>query len=146
MKRPETTEELNEMAKFIDIAKTTGIVELGERIKELKKSMAYLLDTHIFPPEDIELNTRVLLWPHDIGPIFDFNEELTAEVRAANENLLFSQREKVMIELDKIHKRIDEFTDYGELEMMKQYAGDVKNVQKRIADIEKTIDWIRNVI
>ncbi|CAF0708408.1 unnamed protein product [Brachionus calyciflorus] len=144
LKRPESTEELNEMAKFIDIAKTTGIVELGETIKELKKSMAFLLDIHLFPHEDIELNTRVLLWPHDIGPIFDINEELTNEVRAANEGLLFSQREKVMIELDKIQKRIDEFTDYGELEMMKQYVDDVKNVQKRIADAEKLIDWIRN--
>lgn len=133
------------MAKFIDIAKTTGIVELGERIKELKKSMAYLLETHLFPAEDIELNTQVLLWPHEIGPIFDINEELTAQVRTANENLLFSQREKVMIELEKIHKRIDEFTDYGELEMMRQYVGDVKNVQRRITDIEKLVEWIKNV-
>ena len=50
-----------------------------------------------------------------------------------------------MIELDKISKRIDEFSDYGELEMMKQYVDDVKNVQKRITDAEKLIDWIRNV-
>lgn len=63
----------------------------------------------------------------------------------ANETLLFSQREKVMIELEKIHKRIDEFSDYGELEMMKQYVEDIKNVQKRIVEAEKLIDWIRNV-
>lgn len=64
------------MAKFIDIAKSTGIVQLGEQIKELKKSMAFLLDIYLFPHEDIELNTRVLLWPHEIGPIFDQNEEV----------------------------------------------------------------------
>lgn len=64
------------MVKFIDHAKTTGIVNLGTQIKDLKKAMAYLLDTHLFPHEDIELNTRVLLWPHDIGPIFDKNEEV----------------------------------------------------------------------
>ena len=58
---------------------------------------------------------------------------------------MFTQKEKVMIELDKISKRIDEFSDYGELEMMKQYVDDVKNVQKRITDAEKLIDWIRNV-
>ena len=38
--------------------------------------MAYLLDVHLFPQEDIDLNTRVLLWPHEIGPIFDINEEV----------------------------------------------------------------------
>ena len=58
---------------------------------------------------------------------------------------MFTQKEKVIIELDKISKRIDEFSDYGELEMMKQYVDDVKNVQKRITDAEKLIDWIRNV-
>ena len=46
LKRPETTEELNDMVKFIDHAKTTGIVNLGTQIKDLKKAMAYLLDTH----------------------------------------------------------------------------------------------------
>ena len=76
LKRPETTEELNDMVKFIDTAKTTGTVVLGNTIKELKKSMAYLLDVHLFPQEDIDLNTRVLLWPHEIGPIFDRNEEV----------------------------------------------------------------------
>jgi hypothetical protein len=50
-----------------------------------------------------------------------------------------------MIELEKIAKRIDEFSDYGELEMMKQYVDDVKSVQKRIVESEKLIDWIRNV-
>lgn len=59
--------------------------------------------------------------------------------------MLFAQKEKVMIELEKIQKRIDEFSDYGELEMMKQYVDDVKSVQKRIVDAEKLIDWIKNV-
>jgi dynein heavy chain, axonemal len=76
LKRPDTTEELNEMVKFIDNAKSVGIVQLGTQIRDIKKSMAFLLDTHLFPPEDIELNTQVLLWPTDIGPIFDINEEV----------------------------------------------------------------------
>jgi hypothetical protein len=29
--------------------------------------------------------------------------------------------------------------------MMKQYVDDIKNVQKRINEAEKLIDWIRNV-
>jgi dynein heavy chain len=49
-----------------------------------------------------------------------------------------------MIELEKIQKRVDEFSEYGELEMMKQYVDDVKLVQKRIVEAEKLIDWVRN--
>lgn len=66
------------------------------------------------------------------------------EVRMNNESLLFAQREKVLIELEKIQKRVDEFSEYGELEMMRQYVDDVRNVQKRIVEAEKLIDWIRN--
>ena len=107
--------------------------------------MAYLLDMFLFPQDDIDLNTQVVLWPYEIGPVFDHNEELTAEIRSTNEAALFSQKEKVLIELEKIQKRIDEFSDYGELEMMKQYVDDVKSVQKRIVEAEKSIEWIRNV-
>ncbi len=145
MKKPETTEELNNMIKYIDQAKSHGTIQLSNQIKELKRAMAYLLGVHLFPQEDIDLNAKVILWPHEIGPIFDQNEELTTEIRSANESALFAQKEKCLIELDKIQKRIDEFTDYGELEMMKQYVDDVKNVQKRIVEVEKLIDWIRNV-
>ena len=143
-KRPETTEEMNEMIKFIDQAKTVGIVALRATITDLLRSMNYLLDAYLFPAEDIELNSRVLLWPQEIGPIFDINEELTADVKATNESSLLQQREKLIAELEKIAKRIDEFSDYGELEMMKQYVDDVKSVQKRIIEAEKLIDWIRN--
>lgn len=50
-----------------------------------------------------------------------------------------------MIELDKIQKRIEEFTEYGELDMMKQYVDDAKSVQKRIVEADALIDWIQNV-
>jgi hypothetical protein len=77
LKRPETTEEMNQMVTFINNAKSTTIVNLGNQIRDLKKSMAFLLDMHLFPKEDIDLNTQVLLWPHEIGPIFDQNEEVS---------------------------------------------------------------------
>lgn len=44
-----------------------------------------------------------------------------------------------------MQKRIEEFTDYGEIDMMKQYVDDAKNVQKRINDAETAIEWIKNV-
>jgi len=48
------------------------------------------------------------------------------------EGILFQKKEKLIVELDKMQKRIEEFIDYGELDMVKQYVDDTKNVQKRI--------------
>lgn len=76
LKKPETTQELNEVIAFIDKAKSITTVKLGNEIKELKRAMAYLLEAYLFPQEDIDLNTQVVLWPYEIGPIFDQNEEV----------------------------------------------------------------------
>ena len=50
-----------------------------------------------------------------------------------------------MIELDKVRKRVAEFAEYGELEMMVQYVNDVRAVQKRLADAQDNINFINKV-
>jgi hypothetical protein len=38
--------------------------------------MEYLLEEYLFSDEDIRLNADTLLWPRNIGPIFDTNDEV----------------------------------------------------------------------
>jgi hypothetical protein len=38
--------------------------------------MEYLLEEYFFSDEDIRLNADTLLWPRNIGPIFDTNDEV----------------------------------------------------------------------
>ena len=47
-----------------------------------------------------------------------------------------------MLELQKMKQRVDEFNDYGELDMMQQYVQDVRAVQKRLADAQEQITWV----
>lgn len=49
-----------------------------------------------------------------------------------------------MLELAKIKQRVDEFNDYGELDMMQQYIADLRVVQKRMTEAQETIAWINN--
>ena len=58
------------------------------------------------------------------------------------EKHLIESKEKLMLELQKIRQRVDEFNDYGELEMMQQYVRDVQAVQKRMAEVQEQIEWI----
>ena len=50
-----------------------------------------------------------------------------------------------MADLQKMQRRVDEFADYGELTMMAEYAQDVKQIQKKIVDVENEIEWINQV-
>ena len=58
------------------------------------------------------------------------------------EKALIERKEKLMLELQKLKARVDEFNDYGELDMMPQYVQDVRAVQKRLADCCLEIEWV----
>jgi hypothetical protein len=55
------------------------------------------------------------------------------------------RRERLLADLQKMQRRVDEFADSGELTMMAEYAQEVKIVQKKVVDVEKEIDWINQV-
>ena len=62
-----------------------------------------------------------------------------------SEKQLNEKREKVIMELEKLRHRVDEFNDYGELDTMQQYVQDVVKVQRRIAEVQDQIEWINKV-
>ncbi|XP_052285538.1 dynein axonemal heavy chain 12-like isoform X2 [Dreissena polymorpha] len=142
LKAPETSEELIEMISFVEKARTQGMITLNERITQSKDRLAYLIDVFLFSSDDIDLNCEVLTWPKRINPVFDRNEELIEKSKQKGEKGLMEKREKVMLELEKLRTRVDEFNDYGELDMMQQYVSDVRAVQKRVADVSNEIMWI----
>lgn len=65
--------------------------------------------------------------------------QLVEQSKQKGEKELLQKREKVQLELEKLQKRVDEFNDYGELDMMVQYVNDVKTVQKRIAELREQV-------
>ncbi|PAA47942.1 hypothetical protein BOX15_Mlig003862g8 [Macrostomum lignano] len=143
-KKPETSEELMEMIKFMEQARSTGMVTLNEKIKESQNRLQYLLDVWIFNDDDLQLNSEVLTWPKRISPIFDENETLQEESKTQGEKLLIERKEKLIAELQRIRNRVDEFNDYGEmdLEIMSQYVQDVNKVQQRLDTARADSEWI----
>uniref|UniRef100_A0A8C7T568 Dynein axonemal heavy chain 12 n=1 Tax=Oncorhynchus mykiss TaxID=8022 RepID=A0A8C7T568_ONCMY len=138
LKVPETTEDMTDMIAYIGHAKTKGIEELNAKIMETHHRLNYLLDVHIFDPEDLELNSTVLIWPQKIYPVFDLNDE----AKQKGEQELLCRRERLMLELEKLGRRMEEFAECSELDMMQQYVTDVRTVQKRLQDAEEAIDFI----
>lgn len=45
-----------------------------------------------------------------------------------------------------IFRRVDEFSEYGDLDMMMQYVKDVQTVQRKLADCTDSITFINEVI
>ncbi|OCT58631.1 dynein heavy chain 12, axonemal [Xenopus laevis] len=142
LKVPETTEDVIEEIAFVEQAKTKDLAGLNVRIAECKRRMNYLLDVYLFPPEDLMLNATVLLWPQNINPVFDENDELIEKAKRKGESELLAKREKLLLELEKLSRRVEEFAECSELEMMQQYVSDVRMVQKRITETEEVMSFI----
>lgn len=47
-----------------------------------KEHLLYLIDVHIFQPDDIRLNTATLAWPDKMKPVFEQNTEIVEDCKA----------------------------------------------------------------
>ncbi|KAI1892368.1 hypothetical protein AGOR_G00132640 [Albula goreensis] len=139
---PETTEEMTALVAFITHSRTKGMEGLQVQLLEMHRRLNILLDLHIFEPEDLDLNSTVLLWPRNMLPIFDEGDEVVLSAKRKGEEELLMRRDRLAFELEKLGHRLEEFAECSELEMMPQYVADVKGVQKRIQEAEEAIGFI----
>ncbi|XP_062872057.1 dynein axonemal heavy chain 12 [Trichomycterus rosablanca] len=142
LKIPDATEDMTEMIAYIGHAKTKGIEELNSKIIETHRRLNYLLDVHTFTTEDMELNSTALLWPQNINQAFDLSDELLEKAKHKGEQELHGRREKLILDLEKLSRRMEEFAECSELDMMQQYVTNVRTVQKRLQEVEEAIVFI----
>ncbi|VCX05424.1 unnamed protein product [Gulo gulo] len=60
------------------------------------------------------------MWPRKINPIFDENDELIENAKHKKENELIAKREKLILEIEKESRHMEEFTEFAELDRMQQ--------------------------
>ncbi|XP_068561369.1 dynein axonemal heavy chain 12 [Cebidichthys violaceus] len=144
LKAPESTEDMTQIIDCIHFTKTKGIAELNEKIKEAFCRLIYILDVHVIEPEDLELNTTLFLWPQKILDVFELSDEVMQKAMQKGEQELLAQRERLMVQLEKLGRRIEEFPHCSEMEMMQQYVTDVRTVQKLLQEAEEEIVFINN--
>ncbi|XP_037628190.1 dynein heavy chain 12, axonemal [Sebastes umbrosus] len=142
LKVPESTEDMTQIIDHIDFTKTKGIAELNEKIKEAYCRLIYLLDVHIIEPEDMELNATVFHWPQKILDVFDLSDDVMQWAKQKGEKELLAERERLMVELEKLGRRVEEFPHCSELDMMQQYITDIRTVQKLLHEAEEAIVFI----
>ncbi|KAG7228180.1 hypothetical protein INR49_013343 [Caranx melampygus] len=142
LKVPESSEEMTQMVEYINFTKTTGIAQLNEKIMESLSRVIYLSDVHIIEPEDLKLNATVFLWPKNILHVFELNEELMQTAKQKGEQELLANRERLVVHLEKLGRRTEQFPYCSELDMMQQYFTEVRTVQKLLQEAKDKIDFI----
>ncbi|EGW00688.1 Dynein heavy chain 12, axonemal [Cricetulus griseus] len=75
---------------------------------------------------------------HDLG----VRIQLIENAKLSKENELIAKREKLILEIEKESRRMEEFTEFAELDRMQQYVMDVRQLQKRIQESEEAVQFI----
>lgn len=71
--------------------------------------------------------------------------QLVLESRKRAEAALLEKIDATKKALEKMKTRVEEFSDYGELDMMAMYVSDVVKVQRRLQELSETAEWIHKV-
>uniref|UniRef100_A0A8C7T912 Dynein axonemal heavy chain 12 n=1 Tax=Oncorhynchus mykiss TaxID=8022 RepID=A0A8C7T912_ONCMY len=124
LKVPETTEDMTDMIAYIGHAKTKGIEELNAKI------MVSTLPLPLLLYEERTILCCVL-------------PQVMLKAKQKGEQELLCRRERLMLELEKLGRRMEEFAECSELDMMQQVTAQALwNVSVKLINISEAIDFI----
>ena len=65
--------------------------------------------------------------------------QMMEEARREGELKMIEARNKLVNDLARLHTRVDEFCDYGELSMIQHYFQDTRSVQKKLMELANQV-------
>ena len=147
LKVPDDSREMMDLIAYMETVKGGLVQSQWEAVQGSLNTLTYLLDIHTFSTQEMQLNRVTLTWPEKLNPIFQENERIIEESKVSTnahmhmhmhmhthvfwclqvngEKDLTEKQEKVIIEVEKCHRRVEEFSEYSDLSCMQQYCKEV---------------------
>ncbi|TPX59932.1 hypothetical protein PhCBS80983_g02164 [Powellomyces hirtus] len=138
MKAPADTEELVELMKYVDNAKTKDVVALRDEITRGKKRLDFLLTYALMSEEDIKLNGVTFTWPGRIMPIFELSKKRMLQKKAKAQEDLKAKIGATNDELDECFESAQKFQDYGIMSELPEYLKKIKALEVKLKELEET--------
>ncbi|TPX33936.1 hypothetical protein SeMB42_g07413 [Synchytrium endobioticum] len=139
MKLPVDTEELVDLAKYVEAVREKEVVELKDEIGRGGKRLEFLLQYAFLPDDDIKLNGVALTWPTRIQPIFELSRKRIAQKKSKAQEDLRLRTVQASDELDACYNDIAAFKDYGIVGEMGEYLRKLAALEERLITIADTI-------
>ncbi|KAJ3091162.1 Dynein heavy chain 7, axonemal [Quaeritorhiza haematococci] len=136
---PTTVEEMVNLQKYADKAKTVEMKALEESVEEAKRRLNFLITFFELKKEDYEQNTQLFSWPTKIMPVFSEAEQILLRSRLANQEELKARREKIIVELEGYAKQLEEYTSFGDYAEINRYLKTAQKLQSRLDGIAERI-------
>eukprot|EP00055_Hartaetosiga_balthica_P017752 m.122337 g.122337 ORF g.122337 m.122337 type:complete len:4010 (-) comp9395_c0_seq2:1066-13095(-) len=132
---PEDSKEMFALMAFMNNVRSEELGLLKERIDKRQQLMMYLLSHHHVNHHILAINSSTVTWPTRILPVFDENAILLENVKRRAEQMLVSKKEKLLLEIEKVRKRLAELELASDMKTMSKYLKEVQNIQKKLAEL-----------
>ncbi|CAI8001099.1 Dynein heavy chain 7, axonemal, partial [Geodia barretti] len=139
---PADSSEMTQLVQYMENSGAGILADMWDGVQLSLKRLSYLLDIHSFPSSDLSLNQTVLTWPAKIPAIFERGEKIVEESKTRGEATLREKQEKVVIEIEKVHRSVEELAEYSDFSQMAQYSKEITRIQKRIGELSDHISEI----
>ncbi|XP_062562978.1 dynein axonemal heavy chain 3 isoform X3 [Armigeres subalbatus] len=107
--RPKETPEVVALQNYLTQCREERMYQLKTEIKQVAQRVLFLLTYAILDPEDINLNSRLFLWPQELEKVLDLSGARLAVVRDNLETALRERRGKFELYLNTEKKKMDHF-------------------------------------
>ncbi|XP_073944942.1 dynein heavy chain 3, axonemal isoform X2 [Choristoneura fumiferana] len=145
---PETTAQLVELINYISESRDCALFELRERSRTTAEYVIFLMTHAHLSFEDINLNTRVFLWPLDMEDTIDLTlKTLTTKKTMAEDKL--RSRKAVFEEKLKTHEKdLEMFRRFDppllNLDLLRDVVGKVDEIFNNLMDDKREAEEITN--
>ncbi|KAL0279081.1 UNVERIFIED_CONTAM: hypothetical protein PYX00_000712 [Menopon gallinae] len=143
---PETTAELVELTNYLLESRDSTMYELRKKIQTTAQYVMFLMTHAVLPVEDIQLNSRVFLWPKDMDSVLDLATARLSHRRDTVENALRIRRMEFDEKLIVHQKELDAFKKKDPpiltMEEMAECARAVDDLVEKLREDKKEADLI----
>ncbi|KAG8235430.1 hypothetical protein J437_LFUL015495 [Ladona fulva] len=152
---PENTPQLVELTNYLRESQDVTMLKLREKIRIAAENVLFLMTHTVLPGEDIQLNSRVFLWPKDMEEVFELSEtrlshrrdlaekNLREKTIAYEERLLLHQKDlEMMRKKDPPILTMEEMKENAEfVEALNITLGEDKAEADSINEEEQLLEW-----
>ncbi|XP_045771343.1 dynein axonemal heavy chain 3 isoform X1 [Maniola jurtina] len=145
---PESTAQLVELLGYIQDCRDCAMFDLREKARTAAEHVLFLMEHAHLSFEDVNLNTRVFLWPLDMEETIDLTIKTLNTKKSMAEDKLKSRKAIYEEKLKKHEKELEQFRRFDppllNLDLLREVVAKVDEIFHNLTDDKREADEINN--
>ncbi|GFT10189.1 dynein heavy chain 12, axonemal [Nephila pilipes] len=139
---PESAKEMVVLTDMFDKLRANEFQDLLAKVKDALSKTIVLMNLITLGPEELKINSELLLWPKRMKPVFKECAKILEEAKIRFEEKLAAVIRKVKVDLQNLAEHAADLESLGNISMIQEYRKEALQLRKRVKAAEAAIAWI----